>query len=894
MIVLETKLFPLRLDDSLLTRQRLLARIGEPGSARFIGLVAPAGFGKSTLARQWTQSHHALTSWISLDPADNSATTFWSYVVEGLRRNGLDDIRELRAHLQETAHTNVRVLVTALINQLHQYQDRHFVLVLDDLHHIANKDIFDGLTYLVDFAPANFTLLVTSRNEPSFPLARWKVKRYAKLLYSADLVFDSQEVADLFALALDVKVSPEAAARVVGSTGGWAAALQLLSQADLKRADGALSNEKFEQALAQAKKEIDDYVAQEVLDDLPSHLREFILEMAGAPRFDAPLCDQVRSAQDSHQILQELEARNLFLIPLDDAGQWFRFHELFRDGALHCLRQRQPEVHLQHCRNVVRACLERRLYLESVQLIMHIQAWDLLQSTLESIGNQLVRQGYHLYIIEWLNDAPQELLDQSLRLQLLKIWCLLYDNQFAAIPDLVEAVKKHPLLPEQDDTVRHELRLLEAYAARSRKDIQTASALTQSVLQDLQQINAPIKSLAYFGLGNDYYGLGRLDDAIAALKEAVTLGKLEQRFSTVLSSLGLLLWIMQIKGEFLHAINLFRQTELWVQSYHKDGPEPNIVSCWLNSSLVLIHCALGNQEHAERFLKPMLSFVDNAEPQQKLITYYTWAEFNRHCSDYPQALRHYEQAREQLEYNQRELAAFAPPVLAGKLHCLLDKGDIASAESVCALILGKDPKEASPFEAMENLSAQARFFLRKQQWRNLQETAELILALAENHGSSRYQAQAKLLHAAAMGGQNQSEAALRLISEALALGESNDFVAMFLTDDAYLRPLYANLDIAETSPAYLEKLQVTSSSQNAAPMREEEPQTQTEGLLEELSKREMEVLTLIYEGLPNKKIADRLFLAPATVKAHIRNIYGKIGAASRTEALARARHLGLL
>ncbi|ABC29444.1 ATP-dependent transcriptional regulator [Hahella chejuensis KCTC 2396] len=894
MIVLETKLFPLRLDDSLLTRQRLLRRIGAPGSARFIGLVAPAGFGKSTLARQWTQSHHALTSWISLDPADNSASTFWGYVVEGLRRNGLEDVAELRARLQETAHANARVLVTALINQLHLHQDRHFVLVLDDLHHIANKDILDGLTYLVDFAPANFTLIVTSRNEPSFPLARWKVKRYARLLYSADLVFDSREVADLFALALDVKVSPEAAARVVGSTGGWAAALQLLSQADLKRADGALSNEKFEQALAQAKKEIDDYVAQEVLDDLPTHLREFILEMAGAARFDVALCDLVRGAHDSHQILQELAARNLFLIPLDDAGQWFRFHELFRDGALHYLRQRQPNVHLQHCRQVVQASLERRLYLESVQLIMHIQAWDLLQSTLENIGNQLVRQGYHLYIIEWLNDAPQELLNQSLRLQLLKIWCLLYDNQFAAIPDLVEAAKKHPLLPEQDDTVRHELRLLEAYAARSRKDIQTASALTQSVLQDLQQINAPIKSLAYFGLGNDYYGLGRLDDAMAALKEAVTLGKLEQRFSTVLSSLGLLLWIMQIKGDFLHAINLFRQTELWVQSYHKDGPEPNIVSCWLNSSLVLIHCALNNPEHAERFLKPMLPFVDNAEPQQKLITYYTWAEFNRHCGDYSQALRHYEQAREQLEHNQRELAAFAPPVMAGKLHCLLDKGDMLHAESVYAQILSKITTETSPFEGMENLSAQARYFLHKQQWPNLQETSELIQALAESHNSSRYQAQAKLLHAAALAGQNQPEAARRLLSEALALGESNDFVAMFLADEACLKPLYANLNVAETSQAYLEKLQINPLPQKPAPAQEEATLSQPGGLLEELSKREMEVLTLIYEGLPNKKIADRLFLAPATVKAHIRNIYGKIGAASRTEALARARHLGLL
>ena len=915
MIVLETKFFPLQLDQNIIKRHRLIELMGAAGQLRLLGIIAPAGFGKSTLARQWLDQNATQTCWLTLDRSDNRPANFWHYLLECFSRAGLDTTSLIP--LLKDPESNGQALISGIINLLGSMPNQHMSLVLDDFHYIQDPAILDGITFLIDFAPNNFTLILTSRNEPTFPFARWKVKRFARVLYSADLIFQSGETRDLLSSSLGLSVDASQLEQIMQTTGGWAAALQLLAHGTLPSVKTTLDEGNLSKALTSNRKDIEDYIAQEVLDDLPEDLRDFILKLAPAKRFDVDIANAVRNASDSHLHIAKLEARNLFLIALDDEGQWFRFHELLRDGTLHYLRTRYPDLLHQYSQRIINHHLSTKHYIEAIELLIEHGAWERLIATLEDISNNLIKQGYHLNIIEALSMAPEEMVQQSPKLQVIKLWCLFYNNQFADIPPLLMSAKR--LLNDNDlpDSLKLELDLLEAYMARFSKDVELARSITERVLSQLEDSSAPVKSLAYFGLGNDYFALGAYSDAENALKEAITLGKLEQRFSTVKSSLGLLLWIYQIRGEFIRALDLFRQVEVWIKSYHKDDLDPNTVSCWLNSALVMIYIEQQQLQHASSYLYPMLNLLDSAEPLQKMLVYYVQGEFLHHSKDFNEAIRSFDQAQALLDQNYEELLPFAPPIQAAKAEVILSSRAFDGSSALVAMALSQ-PESAiqhSPHWRSKLLELNAFKLLREGSDQALHAGDELIkfgeaerspksLALGYLVKSHRYQetgfeteAREQLLAALRYGEQNDYIHMFRQAFESLPINIvslKNEGIAQAFLDRVSDSPGTVSESIPATTAATLKDEESTSGASEISPHQESITQADASVLAEPLSKRELEVLMLIDQGLPNKKIADKLCLAPATVKAHIRNIYSKINASSRTDALAKARLMGVI
>ncbi|WP_020408797.1 LuxR C-terminal-related transcriptional regulator [Hahella ganghwensis] len=911
MIVLETKFFPLQLDENIISRERLTRLMGSAGQHRCLAVVAPAGFGKSTLVRQWLDQSATNACWLTLDRSDNHPGNFWHYVLECFRRGGLDDA-ELFA-LLNNAETNTQALVSGLINRLGAVSEKHFSLILDDFHLIQDASIIEGITFLVDFAPANLTLILTSRNEPPFPYARWKVKRFARVLYSADLVFNSDETRDLLANSLDLAVDSSQLEQIMHTTGGWAAALQLLAHGSLPKVKETLNEGEFSRALSSNRRDIEDYIAQEVLDDLPEDLRDFILKLAPANRFDVEIANAVRHASDSHEHIAKLESRNLFLIALDDHGQWFRFHELLRDGTLHYLKTRYPDLLQEYSQQIINFHLGDKHYIEAIELIIELNAWDRLVSTLEDIGNNLIRQGYHLNILHALQQVPEDMVQRSPKLQVVKLWCLFYNNQFSEIPPLLKTVNKLIAKTDLPASLRLELDLLDAYMARFSKDVERARAVTERTLSQLEESSAPVKSLAYFGLGNDYFALGAYDEAEKALREAITLGKLEQRFSTVKSSLGLLLWIYQIRGEFIRALDLYKQVDVWIKSFHKDDPEPKTISCWLNSSLILIYTEQDQLEHASGYLYPMFSLIQSAEPLQKMLVYFVQGEYQRLTFQYEDAIKSLDQAQAVLNQNDEEIHPFAPPILATKAETLWQMGAAERAGDLIDEIAENAYQDSSPHRLQKFLEVKAIIDMQRDP-QSVFETCARMEKLGIRGKSPKSLALAHLFKARALAlTDQQHESRLELV-KALSLGEQNDYIQMFrMPIDTWTFDIGA-LQHDGINQSFLEKVSETSSSATSSatataysskdgekeqgqintPSEHQNAVTEQAELLEPLSRREQEVLELINQGLPNKKIATKLSLAPATIKAHIRNIYGKIDATSRTDALAKARQLGLI
>lgn len=891
MTLLETKFNPPPLPPHVIPRDRLLQPFGDTSRLRLGALIAPAGFGKTTVAQQWLEKSGVDYAWWSLDRMDNSPARFLTYFIALLERATGLNLPEIRP---EAETESLLPAMTTLINQLEADMEEPAVLVLDDFHCVNHPKILEAIAYWVDYAPRGCLLCLTARSEPALPLPRWKVKRFARVLYAADLLFSPEETMAYCQERGIASPSGEFLAALQNQTSGWIAALHLA----LDRGAAATEDASSSGLPREFQTDLSEYMAAEVFSELEEELQEFILDVYPLRRFDAALCDRIRGREDSQRFIQTLLQRDLFVIALDEQRSWVKLHALFRDAAALTLHQSglsEPDLSL-----IATALTERGMHLDALELLLEEQDWRPLASCLLTTGNALIRQGFHLNLLDFLNRLPEEAMRQFPRLLLLQAWSLVYDNRFSALPELIKRARL--LFADQTDTdvaVRVELKLLDAYVERQSLRFDKAIDLTRSVISQLDAADVPLKSLAYFNLGTDLYRQGEISEACEMLRHAINQGKLEQRFSTVLSSLGLLVWIYQLKGHFVEGINQYRSIQTWAASFHPEGETPDVISCWLNSALVMIHTAQGKLDTASSFLKPMLRFVEGAEPLQKILTWYVEAEWARHTGQLKRARDKLQLANDLLEFQTPDVSTLVPPLPMALSKVRLDAGED----------LGGLPASQSehPYWVMEQEVVSVRLALKQGNPEKAESSLLRLQELAKTVGSLRFQALGHLLKALVLEGRKDSANAVSALEQALLIGETNDYISLLFPYSQEIGALMERLSPGRISEEYLAHLNqseyapriagsqvVNNAETSPAATRNGAPVSAPPDFVEELSRRELEVLKELEEGHPNKVIAQKLSLSPATVKAHLRNINAKLGARNRTEALSLARKWGML
>ena len=341
--VLRTKLTPPRAQPGALARARLVARMNAELVPGGLGLViAPAGWGKSTLLGSWFAQHPARhrCAWLSADAADNDPGRFWSYVLAALvpagRGLGAASARLLAA----PGTTALGDVVPALLNEL-AAETEPVTLVIDDYHTITHREVQDAMALLVERIPPTLCLVIASRTQPSMlPIARWRGRGRLVELTATDLALSAGETAELLARELPTPPSAADAARLHERTEGWAAGLHLAVLSLRQRPDlhdGIVG-------LTGDTREIGDYLAAEVLAGQPAELRSFLRRTAILERLSAPLCDATLARTDSAALLTRIEHDQLFLIPLDERRRWYRYHHLFADVLRRDLEQAEPTL----------------------------------------------------------------------------------------------------------------------------------------------------------------------------------------------------------------------------------------------------------------------------------------------------------------------------------------------------------------------------------------------------------------------------------------------------------------------------------------------------------------------------------------------------------------------
>ncbi|WP_148862626.1 LuxR C-terminal-related transcriptional regulator [Marinobacter fonticola] len=896
-MLLATKFLRPAADARAIRRSRLLDLLERRQGKRLDLVVGPAGFGKTTLVNQWSAAQPLPVAWLSLDANDNDPRRFWQYVTGALIHAGFAELEKCQKAFNTFAAHELEGAITGLINTLVTCGAGGLNLVVDDYHQIQSTEIHRQLTYFIDYLPPGMTVVLISRTEPDLPLSRWRVRQWVDDIHPQLLAFSEDECRQFFQDCMAIELNRDEARKIWQKTEGWVAAMQLSALSARNKPAGSQSAPAS--LVPDSLRQINDYILSEILDQQPDDVARFLLDTACCLRLTASLCDSVRQSKDSQEMLEALSQRNLFLIPLDNRDEWFRYHDLFREALFQRLQQSDPDRIQTLQSRAIHWLLDHDHIQEAIAQLVQLEDWQWLGGVLEQHGNNLIHGGFHLPVLDWLDKLPDGVVANNPRLSMLQIWGHFFANRLDAIEPRLERLEdlldrrvadSHPDA-EGALGLQSEIALIRSYLARTRSDLKSAADLTQQVLRDIDHTQIPLKSVTYYGLGLDYFGRGDLPAAEEALQSAVSHGQIERKPSTVLSSGGLLAWIQFNLGHIDLALESCVSVRRWIDRHYADPKQPKLISCWQNCALIEIYRERGELELAETHLAPLLGHLEQGtEPGQHVIIQYARAHLAFTRGDYMQAINALDDAERVLR-RRREHIVFEPPNLeALKARVQLAQGRTDQAREW----LDRRNPEAfrNPLNAEQDAITAARVLIA------IDAPGEAITLLTplrlstEKGQHNKHLIEVLTVYAEALSREGKNAEGKAVLTEALKRASREQMFRLFVEESPAVHHLIRGIDSPTVDDDYLNRLRTMLPEQQAA-AADLKPQP-APGLVEPLSVREREVLELINEGLANKDIALRMQVAGTTVKAHIRNLYGKLQVKSRTEALARARQLDLL
>jgi LuxR family maltose regulon positive regulatory protein len=468
-VVLETKLTRPRVRSEHVPRRALLSVL-RSGSCRLTLVVAPPGFGKTTLLAEWAgveeEPHRSAVAWLSVDEHDNDPARFFHYMLEALRREEPELGGRALAALRVPGAALPEVVLPLLLNDQARL-DRELVLVIDDYHLITNPEIHEALTYLIERSPPNFRLVLATREDPPLPLGRMRARGELSELRAAELRFSDEETATFLTGALDLELSAGDVTRLQARTEGWPAALYLAALSLRGRPDPSSAIERF----AGDDRYLVDYLATEVLARQPSELRSFLLHTSILERFCGSLCDAVADRRGSAALLAELERSNLLLVQLDSKREWYRYHHLFGELLQHELAATNPDAI---------AALHRRAstWYRDAGLIVdaagHASAAGDLDAAIELVARHyafFVDRGQLATVLRWLDLLPEAVAAQDWLLCFAGTVVTAHAGELDQAERWLELAERAPPVVRDGQEPAGPLALLTAYLRLLRGDI---------------------------------------------------------------------------------------------------------------------------------------------------------------------------------------------------------------------------------------------------------------------------------------------------------------------------------------------------------------------------------------------------------------------------------------
>ncbi len=908
-VLLATKLHVPRPQPGFVPRPRLVEALGEGLARRLILVCAPAGSGKTALLADWAPSDHRPVAWLSLDAADNDPVRFWRHTVAALDRARPGIGERVGLLLGPPAPASFEGLVTALINDLAaQPGDGEVLLVLDDYHLIDARPVHASLAFLLEHLPPGLHLVLASRADPPLPLARLRAGGQLAELRTADLRFSAEETAALLRESAGADLPAAAVAALAARTEGWVAGLQLAALSLAGHADPA----GFVAAFSGSHRYVLDYLAEEVLDRQQEELRTFLLETSLLERLSGGLCDAVTGRTDSRAMLERVEQAGLFLVPLDEVRGWWRYHHLFADLLRARLQQQRPgQVPALH-RAAAAWCEEHGLADDAVRhaLAAGDTAWA--ARLVERHVETLLGRSEGATLRRWLSALPAESVRDRPRLCLAQAYGAAMGFQVEALEALLDDAERAFAVSGDEPyeasagrpvsslaNVPAGIAFLRAVLARLRGDAALASDYNRQALAQLGEDDWLMRYLVRWNqAAADWLG-GRPGPAERGLTEVLAgLRAAGQFFAGFLAmrvcyDLG---EVQRAQGNLDAALATYRQAleEVGESSQTAITGPAHVGLAQVLYERDELAAAL---DHATRgvTLCQQLTFT------QSLATGLAVVARIRHA--YGDAAGALEAIGEAGQAGlSPQVITLLNPVPAQRARLQLAQGEVAAAAR-WAQQRGLGPDDEPGYPREPEYLVLARVLLAQDRPGAALAVLERLHAAAVSQDRAGSVIEIQALQALALAAAGEETAAVDALAGALTLACPQGYVRVFADEGPPMAALLGALVAAQRAEqaaargvplgclarvlgAFGEKPATPGAGRGAAAV--------VPGLVEQLTARELEVLALLAAGAPNPRIAEQLVVSLDTVKKHVSHLLGKLGAANRTEAVTRARQLGLI
>ena len=872
--ILTTKFYVPPPRPKMVLRRRLVERLDEGLDGKLTLISAPAGFGKTTLIGEWGAGCERPVAWLSLDEGDNDPTRFLTYFVAALQTIKSAFGKGVLGALQSPQPPPTESILTALLNEITTITD-HFVLVLDDYHVMDAKSVDHALAFLLGHLPPQMHLVIATREDPDLPLARLRAQGELTELRAADLRFTLSEAAGFLNQVMGLDLSEEDIAALETCTEGWIAGLQLaaLSMQGHPDATG------FIKSFTGSHHFVLDYLVEEVLHQQPESIQTFLLHTSILDRLCGPLCDAVLSPSTSGQAtLEYLEHANLFIVSLDSERRWYRYHHLFADLLRQRLHQsimgdKGTSVAEYHGR-ASRWFEDNGLEVEAFHHAAAANDIDRAEQLIAGKGMPLHFRGALVPVFNWLSSLPTAVLDARPGLWVTYAVVSTFSGRMNGVEQYLQAAEKALQDVEPDDKtqdIEGQIAAMRALLAAAQNQADTILALAHRALELLRPDNLAVRSIAVFALGVAYQIQGDRTAASRAYAEVLSIGQASGNvmFTAVAQiSLGN---IQETENQLRLAAETYRHVLNLV------GDPAQMVGSEAYQGLARIFYEWNDLDAAEQYWQHSARLALQLECDTSAASEVLQARLKLAQGDVAGAATVLAQASARTREN--NLAERMPHIAAAQVLVLLHQGELAEAARITELhdlpisrarVLLAQGEPSAALAVLETLRQQ------------MDEKARL---------DERLKVMVLQSVALYMGG--EKDEAVYLLEETLALAEPGGLVRLFIDEGLPMAQLLSEVTADGLMPDYTGKL--------LAAFEPEEHRTRdqtclflSQPLIEPLSRRELEVLQLIAQGLSNREIGERLFLALSTVKGHSRIIYDKLQVQRRTEAVARARELGLL
>jgi LuxR family maltose regulon positive regulatory protein len=892
-----TKLHIPPASQNIVHRQELYEKLNIGLTRKLILISAPAGFGKTTIISDWINQHKISTVWFSLDNGDNDPAVFLSYVISGIQSIHKEFGQSALQLLNSPNSPSVESITGLLINEILNIK-QNFLLVLDDFHLIKSNEVLKLVTYLIEYIPGNIHIVILTRSDPAIAVSRLRSQNQLVELRSSDLSFSANDISVLFNKKLKLGLSIDDVYSLETKTEGWIAGLQLTALSMKGREDIP----KFIKDFKGDNSYIMDYLVEEVLKIQTDDIKEFLIQTSILEQMSASLCNTVLNRNDSQLVLEKLDKNNMFVIPLDNERNWYRYHHLFADLLKQRLQLRGKEAVIELHNNACRGFEHAKMNDLAIEHALEINNYDKSIQLLCEMVEVMWENGHHSAIMKYGDLLPEGLIKKNPDFCLYYSWILITTGQIQkAEPLLVSAQKITKKIIDDKFSTKDIINLNSNLLGKISVALAYLNTFTMSSDKVLDYAKTAMKYLSKedsLWLGWIWYSVGMAEMTKGNLKQGTIALQTSLENCKKSKNLYLISTVAAIiayhEGKLGHYKASFKHCSDILKYMKANGYSQIAKTEWTYSGLFtmmsVVQCIWTDFDGALENVKTAYDLCKSQKNiGQKIIALLAYSYILYAREERTEALKRLAELEEVMK--QYKVSPFSTTTYVGwKIRVFIDSGQLDEADNF-AKECGLGPDKKISYKEEHSYIFYIRLLLAQNRFSEADSLLSDLYSQAYSGNWIETLVYLKILYALMYKMTGDKEKAVISLIEAMEFAADENMLYYFLfdlnfTNDLFIEVFKRNAAAKTNIPEkFIDNLKLALEKRN---------NFKKNNFKAIISTRELDTLKLIAQDLSNQEIADKLFISINTVKTHLKNINLKLGVESRVEAVTKAKELRLI